>query len=67
MHPFPHPSDATQKYLIKIGQLASEIFKFESVDDDWPLVYYKLTLRVFGSGKLIKIKRKTKQKKNYKK
>ena len=25
--------------MIKIGQLASEIFKFESVDDDGPLVY----------------------------
>ena len=33
MQPFPHPSDATQN-LIKIGQLASEIFKFEIVDDD---------------------------------
>ena len=31
MQPFPIPSDATQKNLIKIGQLASEIFKFESV------------------------------------
>ena len=31
--PFPQPSDATQN-LIKIGQLASEIFKFEIVDDD---------------------------------
>ena len=42
--------------LIKIGQLASEIFKFESTDDgqrrtdDGPLVYYKLTLWTFGSG-----------------
>ena len=34
MQPFPHPSDATHKILIKTGQLASEIFKFESVDDD---------------------------------
>ena len=40
MQPFPHPSDATHKIiaylftLIKIGQLASEIFKFEKVDDD---------------------------------
>ena len=33
MQPFPNPSDITQN-LIKIGQLASEIFKFESVDDD---------------------------------
>ena len=33
MLPFPHPNDATDKKLIKIGQLASEIFKFESVDD----------------------------------
>ena len=33
MQPFPRPSDATYKNLIKIGQLASEIFKFESVDD----------------------------------
>ena len=41
--------------------MASEIFKFESVDDDddgrrrtddGPLVYYKLTLRAFGSGEL---------------
>ena len=39
-------------YLIKTGQMTSEIFKFESVDDDdgrrrtddGPLVYYKLTL-----------------------
>ena len=45
---------------MKIGQLASEIFKFESVDDDGgrrrtddgPLVYYKLTLWAFGSGEL---------------
>ena len=42
--------------------MASEIFKFESVDndgrrrrtDDGPLVYYKLTLWAFGSGELIK-------------
>ena len=34
MQPFPHPSDATHKIWSKIGQLASEIFKFESVDDD---------------------------------
>ena len=43
--------------MIKIGQLALEIFKFESVDDgrrtdDGPLVYYKLTLWAFGSGEL---------------
>ena len=38
--------------LIKIGQLASELFKFESLDDDGPLVYYKLTLWAFGSGEL---------------
>ena len=48
-----------------IGQLASEILKFESVDDDgrrwqqWmadgPLVYYKLTLWAFGSGELINL------------
>ena len=45
--------------LIKFGPLASEIFKFESVDDgrrrrtdDGPLVYYKLTLWAFGSGEL---------------
>ena len=46
--------------LIQTGQLASEIFKFESVDDDddgrrmddGPLVYYKLTLWAFGSGEL---------------
>ena len=31
---------------------ASEIFKFESVDDDGPLVYYKLTLWAFGWGEL---------------
>ena len=32
--------------------MASEIFKFESVDDDDDglLVYYKLTLWAFGSG-----------------
>ena len=52
------------KNLMKIGQLALEIFKFESVDDgqrrttdgrrtdDGPLVYYKLTLWAFGSGEL---------------
>ena len=34
MQPFPYPSDATHKILIKIGQMASEIFKFESLDDD---------------------------------
>ena len=42
---------------IKIGQLASEIFMFESVDgrtdDGGPLVYYKLTLWAFRSGELI--------------
>ena len=54
---FP-PSQWCYPYnLIKIGQLASEILKFESVDDDWrtddgPLVYYKLTLWAFGSGEL---------------
>ena len=32
MQPFPYPIDAT--HLIKIGQLASEIFKFEILDDD---------------------------------
>ena len=45
---------------MKIGQLASELFKFESVDDDdgrrmttdGPLVYHKLTLLAFGSGEL---------------
>ena len=65
---FP-PSQWCYTYnLIKIGQLTSEIFKFESVDDDGrrrttdddgrtddgPLVYYKLTLWAFGSGELIK-------------
>ena len=29
MQPFPNSNDATN--LVKIGQLASEIFKFESV------------------------------------
>ena len=49
MLPFLHP-----KYLNRIGQLASEIFNIESVDDDnRPLVYYKLTLWAFGSGELI--------------
>ena len=63
---FP-PSQWCYTYnLIKIGQLTSEIFKFESVDDDGrrrttdddgrtddgPLVYYKLTLWAFGSGEL---------------
>ena len=32
--------------------MASEIFKFESVDDNGPLVYYKLILWAFGSGEL---------------
>ena len=65
---FP-PSQWCYTYnLIKIGQLTSEIFKFESVDDDGrrrttdddgrtddgPLVYYKLTLWAFGSGELKK-------------
>ena len=45
--------------------MASEILKFESVDDDddgrrrtddGPLVYYKLTLSAFGLGELIKLK-----------
>ena len=47
---FPPP------HLIKIGQLALEIFKFEGVDktggrrtDEGPLVYYKLTLWPFSS------------------
>ena len=37
------------------AQVASEIFKFESVDkddNDGPLVYYMLTLRAFGSSEL---------------
>ena len=41
----------------QIGQLASEIFKFESMDDgrdSGPLAYYKLTLWAFGSCELIK-------------
>ena len=65
MQPFPNPSDATQN-LIKICHLASEIFKFENVDNDGrrltnngPLVYYKLTLWAFGSGEPIKIKQYT--------
>ena len=46
--------------------MASEIFKFESVDDDddgrrpmddGPLVYYKLPLWAFGSGELKKSER----------
>ena len=42
-----------KKTKIKIGQVLSEIFKFESVDGDGgPLVYYKLTLWAFGSGEL---------------
>ena len=47
---FPHPKWCYTQNLIKIGQHASEIFKFESVDDgrrwmdEGPLVYYKLTL-----------------------
>ena len=49
MLPFLH-----LKYLNRIGQLASEIFNIESVDNDnGPLVYYKLTLWAFGSGELI--------------
>ena len=47
MQSFPHHSDATYKNLIKIGQLALEIFKSESVaddgrrrTDDGPLVYF---------------------------
>ena len=52
MQPFPNPSDAIHN-LIKIGQLASEIFKFESVDnDDGPLVNYKLTLWALSSQEL---------------
>ena len=45
---FPAPQWYYTKNLIKIVQLALEIFKFESVDDDGrrtddgPLVYYKL-------------------------
>ena len=52
MQPFPHPWCYTYN-LIKIGQLASEVFKFESVDNG-PLVYYKLTLWAFGLGELNK-------------
>ena len=33
--------------------MASEILKFESVDNDRPLVYYKLTLWAFRSGELM--------------
>ena len=62
MQLFPHPWCYSYN-LIKIGQLASEIFKFESVDDgrrrtttdDGPLVYYKLTLWAFGKDELKKI------------
>ena len=47
MQPFPTRM-MSHINLIKIGQLASEIFKFESVDDNGrtdggPLLYYKLT------------------------
>ena len=59
---FPPPQWCYTLNLIKIGQLASEIFKFESVDDgrmdarrwtdDGPVVYYKLTLWAFGSSEL---------------
>ena len=53
-------------WIFYIGQLASEIFKFESVDgrrwtDGGPLVYYKFTLWAFGSGKLKMFKLKTNQ------
>ena len=58
MQPFPPPQWCYTSNLIKIGQLASEIYKFERVvngrrrTDDGPLVYYKLTLWAFGSGEL---------------
>ena len=32
MQPFPHPNDASDKNLVVIGLLVSEIFMFESVD-----------------------------------
>ena len=62
MQPFPPLKWCYTYNMIKIGQLASEIFKFESVDDDdgqrqtddIPLVYFKLTLWAFGSGELKK-------------
>ena len=40
--------------LIKIGQMASELFRFESMADDGPLLYYKakLSLRAFDTGEL---------------
>ena len=34
MQPFPHPNDATKKKLIMFVQLSSEIFNFESVNDE---------------------------------
>ena len=55
---FPPPHWCYTLNLIKIDQLASVIFKFESVEDDngrtddGPLVYYKLTFWAFGSGEL---------------
>ena len=55
---FPLPRWCYTWNLIKIGQLASEIFKFECVDDDGrtdgrrPLVYYKLTMWAFGTEEL---------------
>ena len=47
MQPFLHPYNDAHKIWSRFGQLISEIFKFESVDNYGPLVYYKLTLWAF--------------------
>ena len=56
MQPFCHPSDTTHKIQLR---LADWLQRYSSLkvwttmdDDDWPLVYYKLTLWAFGSGEL---------------
>ena len=54
--PFPHYNENTPNFF-NIGKLASEIYKFESVENDKAnnnklLLYYRLTLSAFGSGEL---------------
>ena len=55
MQPFPHPIDATHKIWSRLAnwlQRYSSLKVWTTMDDDGPLVYYKLTLRAFGSGEL---------------
>ena len=57
MQPLPHPSDATHKIWSRLAswlQRCTGLKVWMTTDADAPLLYYKLTLRAFGSGELKK-------------